>query len=308
LIEASSTPVFSGVVLSRSEKLCDLQTGQRPAVNDHLIRTMDKIPIPETDVASIDHVAAELTGIRIMMVNVFAIGTAANWTLVDAGLPYSTDRILSWAEQRFGERSRPKSIILTHGHFDHVGALKELADHWDVPVYAHALEMPYITGQKEYPPPNPSVGGGLMSLLSPIYPRGPIDVSRRVRPLPRENSLPDLPGWRWIYTPGHTDGHVSFFRDQDRTLIAGDAVSTTKAESLIAIATQRPELHGPPAYYTSNWDLARESVENLAALRPLTVAAGHGKPMSGAEVADTLQQLAANFDEVARPKKVRDAA
>lgn len=91
-------------------------------------------------------------------------------------------------------------------------------------------------------------------------------------------------------------------------LIAGDAVSTTKAESLVAIATQRPEFHGPPAYYTSNWDLARDSVETLAALRPMTVAAGHGKPMAGNEVSDALQQLAENFDQVARPKHVRDAA
>jgi glyoxylase-like metal-dependent hydrolase (beta-lactamase superfamily II) len=270
---------------------------------------MDKnIPIPETEVASFDHVAAEVTGLRIVMVNVFAIGTPANWTLIDAGLPYSTDRILRWTENRFGENQRPRSIILTHGHFDHVGALTELADHWDVPVYAHAAEMPYITGQKEYPPPDPLVGGGLMSLLSPLYPRGPIDVSSRARSLPSDNSLPDLPGWRWIHTHGHTDGHVSFFREEDRTLIAGDAVSTTKAESVIAVATQRPELHGPPAYYTSDWDLARDSVERLASLRPATVAAGHGRPMSGAEVPDALQQLATHFDQVARPKKVRDAA
>ena len=147
-----------------------------------------------------------------------------------------------------------------------------------------------------------------MALLSPLYPRGPIDVSSRAHRLPSDNSVPDLPGWRWIHTPGHTDGHVSFFREQDRMLIAGDALSTTKAESVIAIATQKAELHGPPAYYTSNSDLARDSVQQLATLRPQTVAAGHGKPLSGADVPDALQEFASRFDELARPKKARDAA
>lgn len=147
-----------------------------------------------------------------------------------------------------------------------------------------------------------------MALLSPLYPRGPIDVNSRIRPLPADNSVPDLKGWRWLHTPGHTDGHVSFFREEDRVLIAGDAFTTTKAESALAIATQKPELHGPPAYYTSNWELARSSVENLAALRPNTVAAGHGKPLSGVDVVSALQDLATRFDEVARPRQTRDAA
>jgi hypothetical protein len=90
-------------------------------------------------------------------------------------------------------------------------------------------------------------------------------------------------------------------------LIAGDAFCTTKAESAMAIATQRPELHGPPAYYTSDWDAAKRSVEKLAQLRPQTLAAGHGRPMAGPDVADGLAELAARFDEVARPKRGRYA-
>jgi glyoxylase-like metal-dependent hydrolase (beta-lactamase superfamily II) len=65
---------------------------------------------------------------------------------------------------------------LTHGHFDHVGPLETLAEEWDVPVYAHALEHCYLNGTESYPPPDSTVGGGLMSLLSPLYPRKPVDV------------------------------------------------------------------------------------------------------------------------------------
>ena len=90
-----------------------------------------------------------------------------------------------------------------------------------------------------------------------------------------------MPGWRAVYTPGHTAGHVSIWREHDRTLIAGDAVVTTKQESLLAVMAQRPELHGPPAYFTQDWERAAQSVRTIAALEPEVLATGHGIVMRG---------------------------
>ena len=265
---------------------------------------MQKIRLSDQEVLPLDAIAADVFGLRIMLVNVFGIGRLdSDWTLIDAGLPHCAERIQKWAGEQFGELNAPKAIVLTHGHFDHVGALKELADGWDVPVYAHELEAPYLTGKAEYPPPDPKVGGGLLALMSPIYPRGPVDIGYRLQFLQQSGEVRHLPEWKWIHTPGHTDGHVSFYREKDGILIAGDAFCTTKAESVLAIATQKPELHGPPAYYTKDWDAAKRSVEKLAELKPLTVAPGHGRPMAGPEVADGLMELARRFDEVARPKR-----
>jgi glyoxylase-like metal-dependent hydrolase (beta-lactamase superfamily II) len=263
---------------------------------------MDKIPIPEQDVAALESLGQSIIGLRLLMVNVFAISRpSGDWMLIDAGLPHQDGRIRRWAEGHFGENSRPLAILLTHGHVDHTGSVEELAEQWDVPVYAHSLELPYVTGQKEYPPPDPTVGGGLMTLLSKLMPRGPVDLGKRALPLAEDHRIPGFPEWRWIHTPGHTVGHVSLFRESDRLLIAGDALCTTKQESFMAIATQRPELHGPPAYMTTDWDRARESVEHLAELRPNTIAAGHGRPLAGADVPDALAALAGDFDRVARP-------
>src|SRR5688572_15712873 len=166
------------------------------------------------------HVAHDVAALRIAIVNVFFVGEplGGEWVLIDAGMPMSAGRIMRAAEQRFGRGARPRAIVLTHGHFDHRGALETLLAAWDVPVFAHELELPYLTGESDYPPPDPTVGGGAMSRMSPMFPRRSIDLGGRVRPLPADGSVPHMPGWRWVHTPGHTPGHVSFFRDADRAL------------------------------------------------------------------------------------------
>ena len=248
-------------------------------------------------------VAPDVAFMRTLLVNLFFVGNAEGWVLVDAGVGggATAKRVISAAEALFGEGARPEAIVLTHGHFDHVGALKELAEAWDVPVYAHRLELPYITGRSSYPPPDPGVGGGAMALLSFAYPRGPVDVGARALPLPADGSVPGMPGWRWVESPGHTPGHVSLFREADRFLIAGDAVVTTKQESALAVLTQREEVHGPPMYYTTDWRAARRSVERLAALEPEIVATGHGVPLRGAEAGAAQIDLAAGFEALAMP-------
>jgi len=264
---------------------------------------MEAIPLPFYEIVPLEEIAPGVKGVRILFVNVFAIETPGRgWTLIDTGLYLSAGKIKHWAESHFGKDTKPEAIILTHGHFDHVGAVKDLAEQWNVPVYAHSDEFPYLTGHTKYPPPDPSVGGGLMAVMSPLYPRTSADLKGRVQALPEDGSVPNLPDWRYFHTPGHAPGHVSFYREKDKVLLPGDAFCTTKQESFLAVAKQRPELHGPPAYYTPDWDAARASVQKLAKLCPRTIAPGHGLPMCGDEVADQLQRLAINFDHFAVPE------
>lgn len=160
-----------------------------------------------------------------------------------------------------------------------------------------------MNGTAAYPPPDPGVGGGMMALLSPLYPRSPIDVSRWLQLIPEDGSVPGMPGWKWIHTPGHTPSQFSLWREADRTIIAADAFITTAQESAYAVAIQRPELHGPPMYFTQNFQQARDSVQRLAALEPELVITGHGPALRGSEMRQALHALADNFDEVVVPDK-----
>lgn len=266
---------------------------------------MDKVEIPDDQVVPMEQIAPGLAGLKIAFVNVFGVTHGdGSWTLIDAAIPWSTTRIRTWAEKTFP--GRPNAIVLTHGHFDHVSAAKELADTWDVPIYAHPLEFPYLTGQKEYPAPNWAAGGGAMPLMSPLLPRGPIDLGQRLQPLSAASNLPEMRSWTVLHTPGHTPGHISLFRESDRTLLVGDAFCTTKPESFFeANFLRHPELHGPPAYFTSDWLAAKASVRKLAALEPETVAPGHGKPLSGADVPASLRELAVSFEQIAVPENIK---
>lgn len=252
-------------------------------------------------------VARGVWGRKDTFVNYYMIedDTSGSWALVDAGLKWSAPTIRNMAKEIFGAGSRPAAIILTHGHFDHVGSLLTLAKEWDVPVYAHPLEMPFLTGKASYPPPDPSVGGGMMASLSFLYPKGPIDVSEYLHKLPNDNTIPGFPEWKYIHTPGHSPGHISLFREKDKVLIAGDAFVTTKAESAVYALTHMSHLSGPPKYFTCNWASAKLSVIKLAALDPEVIATGHGKPMQGEEMRLELNNLSRHFDQLAVPAQGR---
>jgi glyoxylase-like metal-dependent hydrolase (beta-lactamase superfamily II) len=254
---------------------------------------------------TVDDVAPDVVRLRHLFVNVYFIGTADNWVLVDAGLPGSADEIVKAAEERFGAGTKPSGIVMTHGHFDHVGAFPELFEHWDVPVWAHVLELPHLIGEADYPPPDPTVGKGAMALMSFAYPNKAIDLGSRVRALPLDSAVPYLLDWRWIHTPGHTRGHISLFRESDGILIAGDAFVTVEQESLYKVVTQKQEVHGPPAYFTPDWKDAEESIRILQELQPMVAATGHGTPMEGQALSEGLLALVADFDEVAIPNHGR---
>jgi len=232
--------------------------------------------------------------------NVYLVDSEPSWVLVDAGWGKSGPAIRAAARSVFGGRVRPAAILLTHAHPDHDGAAAELARLWDVPVYVHRGDAPLLVGDllANWDLLDP-VARWAMAPLRLLLPRRTLarmttsELKDVVRPLPDgDASVPGLPDWECVPTPGHSAGHVVFFREMDRVAIAGDAVLTAP---LFGLLTFRQKITPPPRISTWDRRRAKQSVAALAALRPRVLATGHGIPLAGPYVARELQAFSDRF-------------
>jgi glyoxylase-like metal-dependent hydrolase (beta-lactamase superfamily II) len=87
----------------------------------------------------------------------------------------------------------------------------------------------------------------------------------------------EVAGFRVVHAPGHTPGHVMFFRESDRVVIAGDVLAN------IHFITGRSGLREPPPFFSDDAARNRESIRLLASLRPRLTCFGHGPPLRGPE-------------------------
>lgn len=251
--------------------------------------------------------------------NVYFVQSGSSWVLIDAALANCGRLIRKTAESFFGTNTRPASILLTHDHPDHAGSAVELARMWDCPVYVHPDELPLVDIQdlstvKKYA--NPLDRWIIIPLLR-MMPRQRVkaifssaSIKDVVQAFDPSGPVPNLPDWECIPTPGHTPGHVAFFRTSDRFLITGDAIVTVNLNSfwgflLWWLRLSKQKVSGPPWYSTWNWQAAKESVTTLARLEPRVLASGHGVPMSGDEIARELRAFADHFSAPATEKHTK---
>src|SRR5579871_5990284 len=106
---------------------------------------------------AVEEITPGVARLRTLIANIYFVGSPGGpWVLVDSGTAGNAARIRDAAEERFGREARPAAILLTHGHRDHAGSAAALADYWDVDIYAHRLERPFLTGRAKYPPKDPT--------------------------------------------------------------------------------------------------------------------------------------------------------
>jgi glyoxylase-like metal-dependent hydrolase (beta-lactamase superfamily II) len=146
-----------------------------------------------------------------------------------------------------------------------------------------------------------------MAFLSRFMPYRARDLAGRIESIP-SGELPGLSGWQWLETPGHSPGHISFFRRSDGVLLAGDAFATTNMDLWTGLLTRRKELARAGTPFNTDWDATQRSVEKLAALRPAVVACGHGVPMNDNGLPERLHRFAARFPRPRHGRYVKEPA
>lgn len=245
----------------------------------------------------------------MMRANVYFVASGPSWSLIDTAYARSADTIRQEAERVFGAGARPTAILLTHAHPDHGGAALDLAERWDCPVYVSEAEYPLAvaTDMATYARFASPLDHWLVLPILRLIPgrRGkpPVEAARLKRSIKAFDpaaGMPGLPEWRGIPTPGHTPGHVAFFRPGDRVVIAGDAVLTVEMNSVTSftwwsLGWSRQRVSGPLWSSTWNRTAAERSIVNLADLAPAVLACGHGRPMTGSETAPALCDFAARL-------------
>ncbi len=189
----------------------------------------------------------------VIPVRVWLVRENDGVTLVDAGLSFMAKGILRTIE-RLGVGPLER-IILTHGHMDHVGAIKGVLKHASVPVHAHLIEIPYMEGEAPYPRRKRAQASVSKGMVAPL-PEVPGDGLQRVA------------GLKPYLTPGHSPGHVVYYHEEDRVLIGGDLVMS-----------KRGQLRKPMAMFTSDMPEALRSSMILQELDPLRLEVCHADPI-----------------------------
>jgi glyoxylase-like metal-dependent hydrolase (beta-lactamase superfamily II) len=195
-----------------------------------------------------------LPGFPPNVINVYLAGDI----LIDAGSRFARGRILR------ALKGHPVAAhALTHAHPDHQGSSRAVCDELHIPLWcgegdADAVEAGDL---------RPCMPDSFMSRVSRRLMAGPAcPVARRLR------EGDEVGGFQVIETPGHSPGHVAFWRGSDRTLILGDVLNGMN------LLTTFPGLHEPPRFFTPDPALNRASARKLAALEPALVCFGHGPP------------------------------
>lgn len=189
-------------------------------------------------------------------VNIYLLGEV----LVDAGPSWQGGKLLS------ALRERPVAAhAVTHAHFDHSGSSRFIAEALEIPVWCGAGDREAVeSGDPVSVLPTPS-GVALRfarRLAGPAHP-----VSRTLA------AGDEAGGFTVIETPGHTPGHLAFWRADDRVLVLGDVLFNRNPVTL------RRRLEEPFSMFTWNPAVNRASARALAALGPELICFGHGAPL-----------------------------
>lgn len=212
-------------------------------------------------------------------VNVYLVEDDDGVTLVDAGLPSMWPMVLRALEQCGRTPKDVRALVLTHGHFDHVGFADRVRRELRVPVFVHTRDERLAAHPYRYTPQRnrflyPLAHPRSLPVLARMSLAGALNVRgvERVEPMTTGTALP-VPGRPVpIHTPGHTDGHCSLHLPDRGTVISGDALVTLDPYT----GRSGPQIVASAA--TKDTHQALVSLDALVATDATLVLPGHGLP------------------------------
>jgi hydroxyacylglutathione hydrolase len=197
-----------------------------------------------------------LKGFPPNAINVYLVGDV----LIDAATRQAEKRIFKQTAGR-----KIAAHALTHVHPDHQGCSHIVCERFGVPLWCGQEDVPAMESAGGV------VGAKAPALMKRLQERWWVGPPHPVSRVLREGD--EVAGFTVLDTPGHTRGHISFWRESDRVLILGDVLNDMN------LRTGIPGLNEPPALFSTDPARNRASIRRVAALRPALACFGHGAPL-----------------------------
>ena len=189
-------------------------------------------------------------------VNTYLLGDV----IVDAGYASSAQKVVKALAGR-----EVRAHAITHAHPDHVGGSSVVCRELGVPFWCPAGDADAVRKGNSVAAPS-----RLRPLLSRASGFHPVEIARELR------EGDEVAGFTVLEVPGHSPGHVAFWRESDRTLVAGDVFFNLSLKSFSY------GLREPPGPFTVDPGRNRQSMRRLAELEPAVACFGHGPPVTDA--------------------------
>ncbi|MDN3956846.1 MBL fold metallo-hydrolase [Sporolactobacillus laevolacticus] len=187
----------------------------------------------------------------LIPITVWVVADQKGVTLVDAGISGMAKGILTFIDKL--DCGPLQHIVLTHGHSDHVGAIKRILEHNPVPVYANAKEMPYMEGDLPYPRRKKAQASVVKGLANPLSED-------------EQGRFEKISGLTPYFAPGHSPGHVVYYHEEDKVLLSGDLFTSKNGK-----------LQRPMAMFTGDMAEAVRSAAIVDRLKPARLEVCHGQ-------------------------------
>ena len=201
-----------------------------------------------------------LDGFPANAINVYLIGDV----LLDAGTRLDRGRILKQISSR-----KITAHALTHAHPDHCGSSRTICDELGIGLWCGADDVEAVQAGKT------------------VGPRGIMVPGPRSAPVARAlHEGDEVGGFEVLETPGHSPGHVSYWRESDRTLLCGDVMWGWHPFLMRGPMREPFKLSSPDPRRN------RKSARRIAALEPALICFGHGPPLrDGTLLAEAVARL-----------------
>jgi hydroxyacylglutathione hydrolase len=195
----------------------------------------------------------QLSGFLPRMINAFLVEDV----MIDALTRWAKPRVARQLEGR-----KLSLVALTHCHPDHQGLARFVCETFGVPLACHEADVDFMEGRRPMLPDN-----AVVRLFDKLWSGPPYPVGRVL------HDGDEVAGFQVVHTPGHTPGHVIYFRHSDRLAIVGDLLHNMNG------LTGAPGLHETPRIFSVDPEQNRASLRILLQLRPALVCFGHGPPL-----------------------------